>query len=109
MLIPSTLLTFTLWNKWIFSQIIYCPFTIKSINLEGWAVGEAVTAISTIVQTSRWEHHTKLSSNVAVLNQLRISILKQLIHLFNRALPRDCHVSRQPQLPRNDNLIASLH
>lgn len=55
MLIPSTLLTFTLWNKWIFSQIIYCPFTIKSLNLEGWAVGEAVRYTSNILQTSRWD------------------------------------------------------
>ena len=86
------------------------PRLIKSFDLEGRVVGEAVTAINTIVQTSRWEHHPKLSSNVAVLNQLRISILKQLFHLFfDRTLPRDCHVSRQPRLPRNDRLIAALH
>ena len=90
-------------------KITYFTCNYDVFDLEGWMVGEAVTAISTIVQTSRWEHHPKLSSNVAVLNQLRISILKQLIHLFNRALPRDCHVSRQPRLPRNDRLIAALH
>ena len=31
----------------------YCHFAIKSFDLEGWAVGVAVTAISTILQTNR--------------------------------------------------------
>ena len=34
---------------------LYCLPTIKSFDLEGWAVGVAVTVTSTIVQTSRWD------------------------------------------------------
>ena len=35
----------------------YCHFAIKSLDLEGWAVGVAVVVIGTIVQASRWDIH----------------------------------------------------
>ena len=36
-----------------YGPTFYCHFAIKSFDHEGWVVGEAVTVINTIVQTSR--------------------------------------------------------